>query len=166
MNQTGSVDGQKGTKHGVVYLNPSNTHVHSHIHTGLFIHSRYPNFSGNCCSSGNTKNPLSYLMTSAWREKNKGEAVLTANSRLSLGHTHTVSYTPANSLLCFNACQRRLKRTEEHNSEENKQADENMGSNREKKRKETKSKEICSCSQEDIRAEQMKNSLVDDGGIF
>lgn len=64
-------------------------------------------------------------MTSAQRENDKAEAVLTANSRLF--SFQTVSNTPANSWLCFNACQRRLKRTEVQHNKENKQADENMG---------------------------------------
>lgn len=38
-----------------------------------------------------------------------------------------------------------------HNSEENKQADENMGSNREKKRREYKSEDINGCLQNDKR---------------
>lgn len=76
-------------------------------------------------------------MTSARREKNKGSgSAHSQQSPLFWSHTHRASYTPASSLLCFNACQRRLKRPEVHNSEENKQADENMGSNREKKRRE------------------------------
>lgn len=151
VNQTGSVDGQKGTKH-VLYLNPLNTHVHSHIHTRLIIQLRQPNFPGRCCSSGSTKNSLSYLMTSARREKNKGSgSAHSQQSPLFWSHTHRASYTPASSLLCFNACQRRLKRPEVHNSEENKQADENMGSNREKKRREYKSEDINGCLRKDIR---------------
>lgn len=122
---------RRGQKRGVVYLNLSSTHTRTYVHAYMprFLSTLGSHiFPANCCSTGSTKNSLSYLMTSARREENKAEAVLAANSRLfSFSVTHTVSYTPANSLLCFNACQRRLKRTEVHNNEENKQADENMG---------------------------------------
>lgn len=143
MNQTGNLDGQRRNKVWGCLLK-SLQHICTFTPTHqAFGHSRQPNFPGNCSSAGEHKK-LFLLCNdiSTDRAANKAKAVLTASSCLSFGHTHRVSYTLANSLLCFNACQRRLKRTEVHNSEENKQADENMGSNPEKKRREAKPKEI------------------------
>lgn len=56
--------------------------------------------------------------------ENKANTQLTASSRPSFGHTHREPHRLANALICFSACQKRLKRTEVHNTEQNEQVEE------------------------------------------
>lgn len=75
-------------------------------------------------------------MTSAQAEKNKAKQC-SQPTVASFLVSHMVSYTPANSLLLFKSCQRRLKRTEVHNDEENKQQARTQGDNRDEGRRES-----------------------------
>lgn len=135
LNQTGSMDGQKRTKHGVLYLNHLNTHIYmfTHAHEAFYL-LQVAIFSYSLLLLWEHKKL--FILSNDISTETEGQSRGSAHSQQSplFLVTHTVSYTPANSLLSFNACQRRLKRTEVHNNEENKQADENM--DREKRREE------------------------------
>lgn len=84
------------TKCGVVNLNPFYTHIHSHLHTKLFLVTAPP--------LGNTKNSFSYVMTSAQREQKTKPKQRSQPAVASLLVTHTRSLIHTGQFLALFQC--------------------------------------------------------------
>lgn len=91
-------------------------------YTRIFVQSGWKNIPGNEFSCDNTQNL--FLPCNGIGGGQRKQSKHTAHSQTSPlfgSHKQGVSHRPANTLICFSACQRRLKRAEVHNTEQNEQ---------------------------------------------